>query len=163
MNKTLIHAALITFFGIFTAHGATLLSLDNSNGFTVTIEPGLTLSRSNGGGNVTVGGGQFLGANGILIGTPTSSFQSVLQSSIFPDDGQSLVVGDVFQIESTSTGNIFDAEILFLSRPIDDLGAPPAGFSGTAGAAFEVSAVPEPSSALLAALGVIGLMFRRRA
>ena len=153
---------LISFWGsslLLTVglQGATLLSLDSTNNFSAGIDSQFTLTRPNStSGPVLVTDGQFLGVNFSLLPEPSPSLQTF---------GNGIMAGDIFLIESTATGEQFNAELVFFARPnptAPDLGTVPAAITAdTVGAIFEVSPVPEPSTALLL-LSVAGLAMRRR-
>ena len=151
---------LISFWGsalLLTVglQGANLLSLDSTNNFSAGIDSQFTLIRpTSTAGPVFVNGGQFLGVNFSLLPTPSPSLQTF---------GNTIMPGDIFLIESTATSDQFNAELVFFARPNNpDLGTVPAAITAdTVGAVFEVSPVPEPSTALLL-LSVAGLAMRRR-
>ncbi len=143
-------------FSLTSLQGTTLVSLDNSNNFSADVVGQLTLVRSSQlSGAVTITGGNFLGRNSTLLSTPSNSIQTF---------GNNIAAGDVFLIESSATGDQFNAELVFFARPRSaDLGSIPAEITATSvGAAFDVSPIPEPTSALLLSLAGLGLMRRRR-
>lgn len=151
---------LISFLGAsllltVSLQGATLVSLDSSNGFSADVDSQFTLTRpSMTGGPVFVTNGQFLGVNFSLLPTPMTSLQAF---------GNGIMAGDIFLIEANATGDQFNAELVFFTRPnASDLGAIPATITAdTVGAVFEVSPVPEPSTSVLL-LSLAGLAMRRR-
>lgn len=145
------------------AHGATLVVLDNSNGYSVTLEPGLTLSRPQQvrGDIQVIGGTTALGTaeTAVLPGTATG-LQNIIAG------GASLAAGEIFTITATGSGNLYEAEILYFARPnVADVGVNPDQSGNLAtGAAFSVTfiPVPEPSAACLLLFAGVMLGKRRR-
>lgn len=143
------------------AHGATLVVLDNSNGYSFVLEPGVTLSRplQTRGDIQVVGGTTALGTADVALlpGTATG-LQGIISG------GATLAAGEIFTITATASGNLYEAELLFFARPnVSDVGTDP-DVSGSlaTGAAFSITTVPEPSAALLLLLSGAMLAKRRR-
>ena len=127
---------ILVLFSFLNAHGTVLVALDIDNNFTTSIESGLTINRSStGGGNLFVSGGTIARGAFDVRGVDANS----LQGAIGNNNGASLLAGEIFTFISTITGNIFEAELTFYTRPnqnplgeIPDslsapLGTPPVG------------------------------------
>ncbi|MEM7036158.1 MAG: PEP-CTERM sorting domain-containing protein [Bacteroidota bacterium] len=165
-----------------TTADAVVLVLDDTNGYTATIAPGVTISQpayttAPSGGVLLTGATAAIGVAGIADFT-TGTFDQIGGNAVIGGIGGT--VGSApgspaafvnnalaFTIRDEGTGDLYDAVITFF-RAADGNGAN-AGGVGTppvpdsnAGLVVDVNLVPEPSSALLTSFALIGLGLRRR-
>ena len=161
---------ILVLFSFLNAHGTVLVALDIDNNFTTSIESGLTINRSStGGGNLFVSGGTIARGAFDVRGVDANS----LQGAIGNNNGASLLAGEIFTFISTITGNIFEAELTFYTRPNQNplgeipaslsapLGTPPVGVPPVS-AVLTVNQIPEPSAALLGSMAGLVVLLRRR-
>ncbi|MEM7543777.1 MAG: hypothetical protein AAF384_19645 [Pseudomonadota bacterium] len=179
--KRITTICLALFFMAVAPVYAATVTLDNTNGYSVDIEPGVTLTRP----GLNVGGPLFITGGEFAIGTTDVAVfpgQTQLGGAGFrlggfrPRDlatGLPIGSGPIpFSIKATATGNLYDALLIFWSGEML-WGSPPLPLEETfpgsgvfvaanaAGAVLDLqlaAPVPLPAASYLLLAGVLGLL-----